>query len=84
MTSAAHQAQLGLFAGRRIEVPSCFISGDKDWGSFQRPGALEAMATWACADHRGTHFVPGAGHWVQQEQPEAVARLVLDFAAHSP
>jgi len=23
--------------------------------------------------------VPKAGHWVQQEQPEAVNRLLLDF-----
>jgi pimeloyl-ACP methyl ester carboxylesterase len=28
---------------------------------------------------RGVHLLEGAGHWVQQEQPEAVARLLLDF-----
>jgi pimeloyl-ACP methyl ester carboxylesterase len=28
---------------------------------------------------RGCHLVQGAGHWVQQEQPEAVNRLLLDF-----
>jgi pimeloyl-ACP methyl ester carboxylesterase len=27
----------------------------------------------------GFHLVEGAGHWVQQEQPEAVARLLLEF-----
>jgi pimeloyl-ACP methyl ester carboxylesterase len=26
-----------------------------------------------------THFIDGAGHWVQQEQPEAVTRLLLSF-----
>jgi pimeloyl-ACP methyl ester carboxylesterase len=25
------------------------------------------------------HFVDGAGHWVQQEQPERVSTLVVDF-----
>jgi pimeloyl-ACP methyl ester carboxylesterase len=25
------------------------------------------------------HFVDGAGHWVQQEQPGKVSRLLLDF-----
>ena len=25
------------------------------------------------------HLVEGAGHWVQQEQPEAVSRLLLEF-----
>jgi len=27
----------------------------------------------------GVHFVDGAGHWVQQEQPERVSALVIDF-----
>jgi pimeloyl-ACP methyl ester carboxylesterase len=25
------------------------------------------------------HLVEGAGHWVQQEQPEEVSRLLLQF-----
>ena len=28
---------------------------------------------------RGVHFVEGAGHWVQQEQAEVVARLLTAF-----
>ena len=28
---------------------------------------------------RGCHLVAGAGHWVQQEQPEKVSSLLLDF-----
>jgi pimeloyl-ACP methyl ester carboxylesterase len=28
---------------------------------------------------RAAHLVDGAGHWVQQEQPEAVNRLLLEF-----
>jgi pimeloyl-ACP methyl ester carboxylesterase len=27
----------------------------------------------------GCHLVDGAGHWVQQEQPEQVSRLLLEF-----
>jgi pimeloyl-ACP methyl ester carboxylesterase len=27
----------------------------------------------------GVHLVDGAGHWVQQEQPEAVSKLLLRF-----
>jgi pimeloyl-ACP methyl ester carboxylesterase len=27
----------------------------------------------------GCHLVDGAGHWVQQEQPEQVSRLLLQF-----
>jgi pimeloyl-ACP methyl ester carboxylesterase len=25
------------------------------------------------------HLIDGAGHWVQQEQPEAVSALLIDF-----
>ncbi len=70
---------LALFSGRAIEVPSLFIAGAADWGVYQAPGAFEAMQTRACADMRGCHLVPGAGHWVQQEQPAAVSALLLDF-----
>ena len=74
-----HVAQLKLFAGRRIEVPSGFIAGRQDWGIYQRPGAFEAMQRSACADLRGCHLVPGAGHWVQQEQALVVSGLLLEF-----
>ena len=66
-------------AGRRIEIPALFIAGAADWGTYQKPGEFERMQTQACADFRGAHLVPGAGHWVQQEQPEAVNRLLLGF-----
>ncbi|MGY0571045.1 alpha/beta fold hydrolase [Bradyrhizobium sp. RDM12] len=29
----------------------------------------------------GCHLVDGAGHWVQQEQPAEVSRLLLEFLA---
>jgi len=68
-----------VFAGRTIVQPSMFISGSSDWGSYQNPGALERMREHACTDMRGVHMVEGAGHWVQQEQPEETSRLLLDF-----
>ena len=37
------------------------------------------MHDHACTDLRGIHLVEGAGHWVQQEQPEATAQLLLEF-----
>ncbi len=78
-TSPASAAALRLFAGRTIDVPSCFVAGASDWGVYQRPGRLEAMQTTVCSGLRGVHLVPGAGHWVQQEQPGAVAELLLAF-----
>ena len=68
-------------SGRTIDVPSCYIAGKSDWGIYQRPGDFERMQTAACTNMLACHLVDGAGHWVQQEQPEATSRLLLDFLA---
>ena len=78
-TSAAFTPELQTWSGRTIDTPSAFISGKQDWGTYQRPGVLEAMQSKACTRMIGCHLVDGAGHWVQQEQPAAVSRLLLAF-----
>jgi pimeloyl-ACP methyl ester carboxylesterase len=78
-TSGAFESELQLFAGRTIDVPSIFISGKSDWGVQQRPGAFERMQEAACTRMVGVHLLDGAGHWVQQEQAEAVSRLLVEF-----
>jgi pimeloyl-ACP methyl ester carboxylesterase len=60
-------------------VPSAFISGKQDWGTYQRPGVYEAMQSKALTNLIGCHLVDGAGHWVQQEQPGEVSRLLVQF-----
>jgi len=78
-TDPDHAAELAPLAGRQIEVPAWFIAGDRDWGIHQTPGALAAMRDKVCTRMEGVHLIPGAGHWVQQENPHAVVRLLLDF-----
>jgi pimeloyl-ACP methyl ester carboxylesterase len=78
-TDPAFAAELRLFSGRAIDVPACFIAGASDWGVYQRPGSLEAMQTTACTRFGGLHLVPHAGHWVQQEQPDALVELLTRF-----
>ena len=73
------RAETELYAGKTIDQPSLFISGASDWGTYQNPGAVDRMQESACTDMRGVHLVEGAGHWVQQEQPEETVRLVLEF-----
>jgi len=80
-TSGAFTAELETYSGRTIDVPSLFISGRQDWGTYQRPGVFETMQSKACTKMIGCHLVDGAGHWVQQEQPAEVNRLLLQFLA---
>jgi pimeloyl-ACP methyl ester carboxylesterase len=79
VTSGRFQAEFELFAGTRIEVPGAFIAGAADWGIHQAPGSFEAMQARAFAEPPAVHLVEGAGHWVQQEQPEAVLALLGAF-----
>jgi pimeloyl-ACP methyl ester carboxylesterase len=69
---------------KTIDIPSMYIAGAADWGIYQKPGELERMQRDVCTDFRGCHFVHGAGHWVQQEQPERVSALLLDFLRAIP
>jgi pimeloyl-ACP methyl ester carboxylesterase len=78
-TRGLYDAELQLFSGRTIDVPSMFIAGKSDWGTYQRPGNFERMQQRACSRRLGCHLIDGAGHWVQQEQPERVSELLLQF-----
>jgi pimeloyl-ACP methyl ester carboxylesterase len=76
-------AELQLFAGRTIDVPSLFLSGSSDWGVQQRAGSLDAMKR-SCTKFEGVELIDGAGHWVQQERATEVgARLVAFARQHS-
>jgi pimeloyl-ACP methyl ester carboxylesterase len=83
MTDPRFAAELQLWSGCTIDVPSCFIAGSSDWGIHQRPGDLERMRTQACTRMSAVHLVDGAGHWVQQEQPAEVEKLLLAFLKES-
>jgi pimeloyl-ACP methyl ester carboxylesterase len=72
-------AEMYTFSGRTIDVPSQFIAGKSDWGVYQTPGAVDKMRNSACTHMVGFHLLDGAGHWVQQEQPELVNALLVQF-----
>jgi pimeloyl-ACP methyl ester carboxylesterase len=78
-TDPRFAGELRAFAGRTIDVPSCFISGAQDWGNHQGPGALQQMRTQACTRMTGVHLLEGAGHWVQQEAADRVNELLAGF-----
>jgi pimeloyl-ACP methyl ester carboxylesterase len=78
-TQGVGNAELQVFSGRTIDIPSMFIAGAHDWGIYQAPGTIERMQSAVCRNMRGCHLLTGAGHWVQQENPDSVLSLILPF-----
>lgn len=75
--------ELEIFAGKKIEIPCLFVSGKKDWGSFQEPGAVEKMNK-VCTDFRGARYIEGAGHWLPQERPQEAVEEILGLLKSIP
>ncbi|MDR3474335.1 MAG: alpha/beta hydrolase [Devosia sp.] len=73
-------AELRLFSGRTIDVPSLFIGGTSDWATYVSPGALDQMRTRGTTRMGNIQMIERAGHWIQQEQPAQLASLLIDFA----
>ena len=66
-------------AEARIEQPALFIAGERDMVIAPWKDKVEAqMRPWV-PGLRGFHLLPDAGHWIQQERPREVNRLLLDF-----
>src|SRR3954452_10328627 len=61
---------------RRIEQPALFLTGSRD--PVRRFMPAEAMDGWL-TDLRESIVVDGAGHWVQQQAPEAVSQALVRF-----
>jgi pimeloyl-ACP methyl ester carboxylesterase len=78
-TSGTFRGELQTWSGRTIDVPSAFVSGKQDWGTYQVAGVFEAMQAKACTNMILCQLIDGAGHWVEQEQPAEVSRLLLHF-----
>lgn len=72
-------AELRLFSGKTINVPSLFIGGKSDWGTYSAPGALDLMKTKAATKMGNIELIDGAVHWIQQEQPDRLGALLLAF-----
>jgi pimeloyl-ACP methyl ester carboxylesterase len=63
-------------ADAKIEIPSLFIGGRLDPVLVMTPPESTVQLL---SDHRGTTFVEGAGHWVQQEKPDEVNAALIGF-----
>ncbi|WP_331609173.1 alpha/beta hydrolase [Povalibacter sp.] len=70
--------ELKAFSGRTIAVPACFIGGDRDWATYQSPGAFEDMGS-VCTRLLGVHLIDRAGHSLAEERPAQVNEVLLEF-----
>lgn len=62
----------------RLSMPSYFITGDVDVVRLMDPTGPERMRN-LLPDYRGETIIPAAGHWVQQEAPQAFNDALRGF-----
>ncbi|HYC67129.1 alpha/beta hydrolase [Brevundimonas sp.] len=74
----ANWAATAFLQDARIRVPAAFAVGERDPVRHYAGPAEAGLKDWL-ADLRMQQVVPGAGHWIQQERPDEVNRLLLDF-----
>jgi epoxide hydrolase A/B len=68
------------FAGKQITVPALFMAGDRDLVvGFRGMDQVITNLPHSVPNLRGTIFLPGCGHWTQQERPREVNAAILDF-----
>jgi epoxide hydrolase A/B len=69
---------LAPLRNRPLEVPAMFLGAEYDvatwWGAEAIARAPEVIPNWL-----GSHVLPGAGHWLQQERAAETNGVVLEF-----
>ncbi|MFF4183698.1 alpha/beta fold hydrolase [Streptomyces sp. NPDC001691] len=64
--------------GAPIKQPSLFIGGTLDASTTWMSDAIDAFPT-TLPGLTASHLVEGCGHWIQQERPEEINRLLTDW-----
>ncbi|MGW7576304.1 alpha/beta fold hydrolase [Streptomyces sp. NPDC054765] len=74
---------LAAWDGASLTQPSLFIGGEHDASTNWMAGAIEAFPH-TLPGLSSSHILEGCGHWVQQERPEEVNRLLVDWLRSLP
>lgn len=74
----ANWARTRWLQGCKITVPAAFLVGERD-PVRNYTGHFESEQGEWLTDLHAVTVVPGAGHWVQQEQPLIVTQAILSF-----
>ena len=76
-------ADLAPHTGARLTHPALFIGGERDATTTWMADAIAAQAV-TVPGLRSSTVLPGCGHWLQQERPAEVARLIVDWLGELP
>jgi len=76
---------LGAMAGLQVSVPALYVAGDRDFViSFPGTDQLLANLKNFVPGLRNIQMLPGCGHWTQQERPDEVNAMLVDFIRALP
>jgi pimeloyl-ACP methyl ester carboxylesterase len=73
-------ADLAGHQGAPILQPSLFLGGSLDASTTWLADAIEAYPT-TLPGLTASHLLDGCGHWIQQERPEEVNRILVEWLA---
>ena len=71
----------GFLIDAKISQPTLFVAGEHDGVLKFAGGAVERLEQNVPRLSKKV-ILPGKGHWIQQEAPEEVNRLILEFLAN--
>jgi pimeloyl-ACP methyl ester carboxylesterase len=72
--------EIGSLPDPNLRQPTAFIAGELDGVRNFVPGLdLFGLAPVFCDDFRGSTIIPGVGHWIQQEAPDATNAALATF-----
>ena len=76
-------ALMSCFAGAQIQQPALFIGSDRDLPLGHTNDSVLATRQWV-PNLREPVWIDDCGHWIQQEQPEQVNQMLIEFLATVP
>jgi pimeloyl-ACP methyl ester carboxylesterase len=69
-----------FLSGAKIRQPSLFVAGEFDAAVTMYRQAFDSLEETMPGLTKKV-LVPGAGHWIQQERPNEVNELLIEFLA---
>ena len=76
LTARVRRARARRYNKKRLTVPTLLVFGEND---FAIPKRMVSGDFSRYADHFEVEFVPDAGHFIVDEQPELVTRQIRGF-----